>query len=188
MAQRDGLLPGARLTQERREKANGRSDIGLAWIIRPAGESRILWHNGGTGGFRTFAGWHEGTKTAVVVLSNSSIGIDEIGIHLLDPSVPLAAPEEPSPWRAKLASRRDALWKALEIVATGLLLHLVAPWGFAGAWAWYAMVALGVAALALLAWRARPLPWPTPSRPTEAGRAIGRALTVVVFLACAVQL
>ncbi|MBK8322060.1 MAG: beta-lactamase family protein [Betaproteobacteria bacterium] len=205
VAQRDGLLPGARLTQERREKANGRSDIGLAWIIRPAGESRILWHNGGTGGFRTFAGWHEGTKTAVVVLSNSSIGIDEIGIHLLDPSVPLAAPEEPSPWRlaimalvvtalpvmawrAKLASRRDALWKALEIVATGLLLHLVAPWGFAGAWAWYAMVALGVAALALLAWRARPLPWPTPSRPTEAGRAIGRALTVVVFLACAVQL
>jgi hypothetical protein len=91
-------------------------------------------------------------------------------------------------WRAKLASRRDALWSALEIVAAGLLLHLVTPWGMGGPWAWSAMVGLGVAALALLAWRARPLPWLTPPRPSSAGRAIGRSVTVLVFLACVVQL
>jgi D-alanyl-D-alanine-carboxypeptidase/D-alanyl-D-alanine-endopeptidase len=204
-AHRDGTLAGARLTHEQQAKAGERSGVGLSWIIRTAGTSRILWHNGGTGGFRAFAGFHEGTKRGVIVLSNSSEGVDEIGIHLLDPSAPLAPPEKPSPWllaimalvvislpmmawRAKLASRRDALWKGLEIVATGLLVHLLAPWAIAGPWAWRAMVGLGAAALVLLAWRSRPLPWPTPTRPADAGRAITRVATVVVLLACLVML
>jgi hypothetical protein len=141
----------------------------------------------------------------VIVLSNSSVSVDEIGIHLLDTSVPLAPPEKPSTWllailalvvislpvmawRAKLASRRDALWKGLEIVATAMLVHLMAPWTLLWPWAWPAMVGLGAAALALLAWRSRPLPWPTPPRPTDAGRAISRVATVVVFLACLILL
>ena len=65
-------------------------DIGLAWHIlkRPAG--RIVWHNGGTGGFRTWAGFDPVRKVGVVVLSNSSLSADDIGVHLLDPTVPLA--------------------------------------------------------------------------------------------------
>jgi CubicO group peptidase (beta-lactamase class C family) len=205
VAHRDGTLAGARLTHGQQAKAGERSGVGLSWIIRPAGTSRILWHNGGTGGFRSFAGFHEGTKRGVIVLSNSSVGVDEIGIHLLDPSAPLAPPERPSPWllalmalvvfslpmiawRAKLASRRDALWTALEIVTTAMLVHLLAPWGAAGAWAWPAMAGLAALSVAWVAWRARALPWETPPRPTQAGRAIGRAFTVAVFAACAVQL
>lgn len=61
--------------------------IGLGWHLR----NKIIWHNGGTGGFRTFAGYEPEKKMAVVVLTNSSAGADDIGFHLMDESVPLKA-------------------------------------------------------------------------------------------------
>jgi len=32
-------------------------DIGLNWIIQKVGDDKVVWHNGGTGGQRTFAGF-----------------------------------------------------------------------------------------------------------------------------------
>jgi len=43
-------------------------DMGLAWLIS---DSRYHWHNGGTGGFGTFAGFDLKARTGVVVLSNA---------------------------------------------------------------------------------------------------------------------
>ena len=65
--------------------------IGLAWhrLKTPAGNT-LVWHNGGTGGYRTFAGYDEVTGQGIVVLSNTSQSVDDIGFHLLDASVPLA--------------------------------------------------------------------------------------------------
>jgi CubicO group peptidase (beta-lactamase class C family) len=65
--------------------------IGLAWhrTTLPAGPT-IVWHNGGTGGYRSFAGFNEATGRGVVVLTNTAVGVDDIGMHLLDASVPLA--------------------------------------------------------------------------------------------------
>jgi len=67
--------------------------IGLAWHIlaRPGGAS-IVWHNGGTGGYRSFAGFDEVRRVGVVVLTNANIGADDIGFHLLDEAMPLQAP------------------------------------------------------------------------------------------------
>ena len=67
--------------------------IGLAWHIlaRPGGAS-IVWHNGGTGGYRSFAGFDEVRRVGVVVLTNANIGADDIGFHLLDTSMPLQPP------------------------------------------------------------------------------------------------
>lgn len=65
--------------------------IGLGWHIltTPAGND-IVWHNGGTGGYHTFAGFLKNTKTGVVVLANdASQNCDDIGFHLLDASVPM---------------------------------------------------------------------------------------------------
>lgn len=59
--------------------------IGLGWHIR----NNITWHNGGTGGFRTFAGFDPDKKMAVVVLTNSTTGADDLGFHLLDETIPL---------------------------------------------------------------------------------------------------
>lgn len=60
--------------------------IGLAWHrlqLRKDGPV-IVWHNGATGGYRCWAGFVTETKTAVVVLSNSTAEVDLLGITLLN--------------------------------------------------------------------------------------------------------
>jgi CubicO group peptidase (beta-lactamase class C family) len=68
--------------------ADGSLGIGLAWISLPGGGG--VWHNGGTAGFRTFIGFTDDGSRGVVILANSGgQGVDEIGYHLLKPSLPL---------------------------------------------------------------------------------------------------
>jgi D-alanyl-D-alanine-carboxypeptidase/D-alanyl-D-alanine-endopeptidase len=43
----------------------------------------VLWHNGGTGGFRSFAAVAREAGTAVVVLSNTARSVDRLGLRLL---------------------------------------------------------------------------------------------------------
>ena len=59
--------------------------VGLGWHIDEAKGAKVVWHNGGTAGFRTFAGYVRNQRVGVVVLSNVSTaeGVDDIGIHLL---------------------------------------------------------------------------------------------------------
>ena len=67
-------------------------EIAYAWhVLNKEGRS-IIWHNGGTGGYRTFMGFDPKAGTGVVVLANYSTpeGPDDIGRHLLDSSYPLA--------------------------------------------------------------------------------------------------
>ena len=78
------------LTPRRAFGTSGDS-IGLGWITSRRGERRIIWHNGGTGGYRTFLGIDRAARRAVVVLTNTGgTGLDDLGFHLLDPTVPLA--------------------------------------------------------------------------------------------------
>jgi serine-type D-Ala-D-Ala carboxypeptidase/endopeptidase len=72
-------------------------EIGLGWHISTKDGREIIWHNGGTGGFRTFVAFDPKSRVGVVALSNTSTatGVDDIGRHLLDASFPLApAPKE----------------------------------------------------------------------------------------------
>ena len=66
-------------------------EIGLAWLITKASDDELVWHNGGTGGYRSFLGYDLKTRVGVVVLSNTFTGpgIDDIGMHVLDPHAPL---------------------------------------------------------------------------------------------------
>jgi len=75
--------------RERAEAGSPEMGIGLGWHIRKSGTARIVWHNGGTGGFRTFCGFDPATKTGVVVLANGNTGFDDVGFHLLDAKTPL---------------------------------------------------------------------------------------------------
>ena len=56
------------------------------------GGRSLAWHNGGTAGFRSFLGVDPATGANVVVLSNSAVSVDDIGLHLLDPSLPVRHP------------------------------------------------------------------------------------------------
>ena len=64
--------------------------IGLGWLIREGHGHTIHWHNGETGGFHSFAGFDADANRGVVVLSNSSNDIEDIGFHLLVPAFELS--------------------------------------------------------------------------------------------------
>ncbi|MGH7455782.1 MAG: serine hydrolase, partial [bacterium] len=65
-------------------------EIGLGWHILKKDGSEIIWHNGGTGGYHSFIGFDKSKGLGVVVLSNSTNDIDDIGRHLLNPKFELA--------------------------------------------------------------------------------------------------
>lgn len=66
--------------------------IGLGWVIRSGHDRELHWHNGGTGGYRSFLGFDLESQTGVVVLSNSGDSVDDLGFHLLEPRYRLVLP------------------------------------------------------------------------------------------------
>lgn len=92
--------------------------IGLAWhrTTTPGGRT-VIWHNGGTGGYRSFAGYDEATGLGVVVLTNTAVGVDDIALHLLDAAVPLAP----------IPARRVAVTVAPEILRRYAGEYVLAP-------------------------------------------------------------
>jgi serine-type D-Ala-D-Ala carboxypeptidase/endopeptidase len=64
----------------------GRLSQSLGWAQLPLrGDSRqMIWHNGGTGGFRSFVGFVKESEAGVAVLSNCSRSVDAIGFGLLE--------------------------------------------------------------------------------------------------------
>ena len=62
---------------------DGNTRIGLGWIhLRSAGND-FLFHNGGTGGYRSYLGIDPQRKIAVVLLSNCGVGVDGQGAQLM---------------------------------------------------------------------------------------------------------
>lgn len=73
----------------------GRPGVGtaLGWRARKGDKDRYThWISGRTGGFYAFAGFNKRARKGVIVLSNSSAPIDDIGFHILTPGYPLAPP------------------------------------------------------------------------------------------------
>ena len=90
------LKKAMKATHRPRNSAGGaKMQIGLGWHILSTESRQIVWHNGGTGGYRAFAGFVESDGRGAVVLTNSGgRAPDDIGFHLLDSSLDLAAAEE----------------------------------------------------------------------------------------------
>src|SRR6266542_236509 len=70
-------------------------EIGLGWHILKKFDTEIVWHNGGTGGYHSFIGFDKKKRKGVVVLSNSTSDIDDIGRHVLESQYALAKVEPP---------------------------------------------------------------------------------------------
>jgi serine-type D-Ala-D-Ala carboxypeptidase/endopeptidase len=117
-AQRDGTLAGARLTHETRAAMNENNSIGLAWVITKRHDDEVVWHNGGTGGFRSFAGFSKKSGIGVVVLSNTATSADDIGRHVINPKFALAK------------EGRSANW--LSIGVAGFIVFLITVVGWLG--------------------------------------------------------
>ncbi|ERJ59797.1 serine hydrolase domain-containing protein [Sphingobacterium paucimobilis] len=60
------------------------TDIGLAWHMNMVNDVVQYWHNGGTGGSSTFIAIVPDTKSAIIVLANSALSVDEISRKILN--------------------------------------------------------------------------------------------------------
>jgi CubicO group peptidase (beta-lactamase class C family) len=91
------LAPAMKAMLETRRPAQPPMETGLAWLVLKPGSQTIVWHDGGTGGYRSFVGFDPDARVGVVVLANAGtmVGVDDIGLHLLAPAVPLANPQPP---------------------------------------------------------------------------------------------
>jgi CubicO group peptidase (beta-lactamase class C family) len=77
----------------RREAGNPDMQIGLAWHILSRPTGNIVWHNGGTGGYRSYIGFDPVRRVGVVLLSNvNNANVDDLGFHLIDSTFPLQPP------------------------------------------------------------------------------------------------
>jgi serine-type D-Ala-D-Ala carboxypeptidase/endopeptidase len=83
------LGPVLAATRFARRDIDPQMKIGLNWHILTAFQRPLVWHNGGTGGYRSFIGIDPANQRAVVVLSNQSVAPDDIGLHLLEARAPL---------------------------------------------------------------------------------------------------
>ena len=98
-----------RTNHEVRESMNAQTGVGLNWLVQSVGEETIVWHNGGTAGFRTFIGFDPDKGVGAVVLTNSGHGADDIGLHLINPELPLAPAPVPVAERVEVAVSEDIL-------------------------------------------------------------------------------
>jgi serine-type D-Ala-D-Ala carboxypeptidase/endopeptidase len=76
--------PLERIQQPRQRMGRG-MQMGLGWLIvrSPGPAGPLLWHNGGTSGFRSFVGVVRDRGIAVVVLSNTARSVDRLGLRLV---------------------------------------------------------------------------------------------------------
>jgi D-alanyl-D-alanine-carboxypeptidase/D-alanyl-D-alanine-endopeptidase len=88
--QKNELLPAMQLShQVRHDKVGSGTRVGLGWLISKGAEGDVIWHNGSTGGYRTFAGFVKETGKGVVILTNSDKGANDIGMRLLNSTAKL---------------------------------------------------------------------------------------------------
>jgi CubicO group peptidase (beta-lactamase class C family) len=70
--------------EPRTDFANGMR-IGLAWIAaKSEGGKDLIWHNGGTGGYRSFIGAIPDAKVGLLVLTNANSNPDPIAMKTLN--------------------------------------------------------------------------------------------------------
>ena len=92
MGLRETPLRAAFDLMRKEERPTGTPDltIGLGWHVWRRYGTEIVWHNGGTGGYRSFAGFDPAKRSGVVVLCNTSFSVDDLGLFALEPKWPVA--------------------------------------------------------------------------------------------------
>ncbi|MBO4140914.1 beta-lactamase family protein [Micromonospora tulbaghiae] len=78
-----GTAPGADAATPRFDAGDDRR-IGYGWFTSRHGDREIVWHDGGTAGFRAVLGFDRAAGRGVVVLGNTTRDVDPIGLRLLD--------------------------------------------------------------------------------------------------------
>ncbi len=78
-----------RMRTVHRETGTADLEIAMAWHVLHKFGTDIFWHNGGTAGYRSFAGFDPVRKSGVVVLCNTAFDSDDLGYHILESQYPV---------------------------------------------------------------------------------------------------
>ena len=99
------ITPALARTQEQVASVGGRR-MGMNWNLSTRNGHTLISHEGGTGGYSSFAAFDRTAKRAVVLLSDTALtsigGLGSLGWHLLDPSSPTGVPRVVATAGAKL--------------------------------------------------------------------------------------
>ena len=179
-----GTAPGADAARPRFDESTHRARVGYGWFTDRIGDQEITWHNGGTGGFRSFFGFDRATGRGVVVLGNTDREVDTLGRHLLavgvDPPAGSTVKGERADWLAVVATwflsfagglgllyvATRAVVDRLRLVTNGAwalaapaLAYPIGVWWAVSTWLWAAGVGLSTVALVVSArvWRSAPV-------------------------------
>ncbi|WP_292712786.1 serine hydrolase domain-containing protein [Microbacterium sp. 67-17] len=169
----DGTAPGAAALQPTAPMGTD-TEIGWGWLTSPSfdGTGAQTWHNGATGGFRTFLTLDLAAGTGFLILSNSVAPVEDVVLaYATGSSIP--GPDEASVisgWlpfalavlfgaialiravraRSWLPSASDLAWATFAL----LVLWISGPWFAVGGWVWGLALAPTLAAAAVLILRA----------------------------------
>lgn len=178
-AQLNGTAPGIEALEPTAD-FDDHTRIGWTWFVTPGPDgSTDTWHNGGTAGFRSMLILDREGDRAVVMMGNSDTDLDPIAASLIHDTPPPAVqqsviahvlavlPVVLSLLFGIAALRRAAIGTAALPVIGGLLTGVFGllllwnsgPWAVVGGWLWGIALAPVLAALAILAARARTLPF-----------------------------
>jgi CubicO group peptidase (beta-lactamase class C family) len=189
---------GAEREQARR---HGTGAIGLGWLRTERHGDRIVWHNGGTGGFRSFIGYSELQGRGVLLMANGQLDLDSLGMHLINPAFAVAQPTDPrrsiAPWwvvaliaAGTLGGLAWGAWQPRSRLEQALALTVGAAmlgyaWRLAGGWAagWAVITAAAALLLAIaMLWRGRGMPM-LPVRQRQTWLALANAGLALLLLA-----
>jgi CubicO group peptidase (beta-lactamase class C family) len=183
VAMLDGTAPGAGAARPRYAEREDRW-VGYGWFTSRVAGRTVVWHNGGTGGFRSYVGYEPATGRGVVVLGNTDRDVDALALRLLtgsgadEPALPdlpvivmtvvlsltggsllLVAGRNRPTDRLRLAS--GAVWA----VAGPALAYPLGGWHTVPPLVWAAGVAVSAAAVPVAARRWAAVPVVAGSRP-----------------------
>lgn len=89
------ITPALARTQEVVASVSGHR-MGMNWNLSTRNGHTVAAHEGGTGGYSSYAGFDRTAKRAVVLLSDTALvsvdGLGRLGTHLLDPAAPAGPP------------------------------------------------------------------------------------------------
>lgn len=180
----DGTAPGMAALDPRLDADSPTIRIGYFWITTAKpGQPAVTWHNGGTGGARTFFGLDRANQRAVIVLNDSTVSVDSLGAGLLTGS-----PVDPAPFPivplvvlllavgavgvlvlrvARAGSRLPLVSAALDSVLLLIISRQLGPWQLVPGLLWTALAGIALPAALWGVRRFPGLPWVGRKRVTD---------------------
>jgi hypothetical protein len=73
-----------RMRAARHDTGTPELQIAMGWHVFTRFSSDLVWHDGGTAGYRSFAGFDPVTKRGAVVLANTFFNVSDLGYHLVN--------------------------------------------------------------------------------------------------------